>query len=128
MLPFEAADAQSLPETVRPGTVQNEAIRLTIPSGPLSPDELIASAETGNVAALRLLLDAGIDVNTGDARGKTALIAASEHGHVAVVRLLLDRGADVHVKNTMGVTALMLATLLDHPDVVQVLKKSGAKE
>ncbi len=67
---------------------------------------MIANAEIGNVAAVRLLLDAGIDVNARDARGMTALIAASEHGHVAVVKLLLDRGADVHLKNKMGATAL----------------------
>lgn len=118
-------EAQTLPETVRPDTVRNEAIRQGIP---MSPDELLASAETGNVAAARLLLKAGIDVNARGARGQTALITASEHGHMDVVKLLLERDVDLHAKNIRGATALMLATLLDHTAVAQALKKAGAKE
>jgi ankyrin repeat protein len=48
---------------------------------------------------VKLLLDAGADVNTGgDGRYGSTLYVASESGHEAVVKTLLDAGADVNAR------------------------------
>jgi ankyrin repeat protein len=38
---------------------------------------------------VRMLLEAGADVNCQDEDGSTALMCASEHGHADIVKLLL---------------------------------------
>ena len=53
----------------------------------------------GNVELVKMLLDAGADVNAPPAksyRAKTALQAAAERGNVELVRMLLDAGANVN--------------------------------
>ncbi len=57
---------------------------------------LIQAAETGNVAAVRLMLDLGFAINARSSDdGGTALHAAAFAGSAEVIRLLLERGADL---------------------------------
>src|SRR5213592_1321904 len=73
-------------------------------------DALSEAARKGDAAAVKTLLDAGVDVNTKYRYNRTALSYAADRGHVAVVKLLLERGADVNVKDTFyGATALTWA-------------------
>jgi len=53
------------------------------------------SAERGDLAEVRRLLEAGTSVNQLDDSGETALHGAAAFGHEDIVRLLLDRGAEV---------------------------------
>jgi hypothetical protein len=64
----------------------------------------------GDAAAVKTLLDEGVDVNTKFRYGTTALFFACDHGHVDVVKVLLDKGATLTVKDSFyGFTPLMLA-------------------
>ena len=47
------------------------------------PDELWAAARKGDAAAVRRLLDAGVDANAKTPYGATALSFAAEKGHLA---------------------------------------------
>jgi hypothetical protein len=62
---------------------------------------MIHAAESGNTAALALMLDLGfpVDARGGD-DGGTALHAAAYSGSAPAVRLLLDRGAGVEARDT----------------------------
>jgi ankyrin repeat protein len=59
-----------------------------------------AAARRGDVAEIRKLLDAGLDVNTPFRYGATALSYACDRGHLDVVKLLLERGARVDVRDS----------------------------
>src|SRR5437867_1212756 len=54
---------------------------------------LRTAAYGGHTEFIKLLLDAGVDVNAGD---RTALMAAARDGHFDTVCLLIERGADVN--------------------------------
>ena len=43
----------------------------------------------GRLDMVRMLMEAGADVNMRDEDGSTALMCASEHGHAEIVKLLL---------------------------------------
>ncbi len=95
-------------------------------------DALSEAARKGDAAAVKTLLDAGVDVNTKYRYNRTALSYAADRGHVAVVKLLLERGADVNVKDTFyGATALTWAVgpamerKPAHTEVVGLLLQHG---
>ncbi len=79
---------------------------------------LAEAAKRGSIDAVRLLLDAGADVNQGDPHyGSTALIAAINGAHPGIVELLLAVGADVNQADVRGQTPLIRAIL--GPGMVQ---------
>lgn len=91
------------------------------------------AARKGDAAAVRKLLDEGVDVNTKFRYNATALFYACDHGHVEVVKVLLDKGADLTVKDTFyGFTPLMLATgpaqkkRPEHTEIAKLLIAKGA--
>jgi outer membrane protein assembly factor BamB len=64
------------------------------------PPDLVAAAITGDLDAVRRLLDGGVPVDTADRWGGTALAFAASEGRVEVVRFLLGRGADPSKRET----------------------------
>jgi hypothetical protein len=96
-------------------------------------DELSAAARKGDAAAVKRLVDAGVDVNTKFRYDATALFYACDHGHLDVVRVLLDHGADVNIRDTFyGFTPLMLAVRPaqkkrpEHAEIARLLIARGA--
>ena len=109
---------------------------------------LILAAAAGNEGVVRLLIEAGSDVNriisnqdyptNSRTSGASALILASANGHRNVVRLLIDAGAQVNYRipgerlgrnpNTRGATALVMARNNGHTRIASMLKNAGAEE
>uniref|UniRef100_A0A0D2Y089 Nephrocystin 3-like N-terminal domain-containing protein n=1 Tax=Fusarium oxysporum (strain Fo5176) TaxID=660025 RepID=A0A0D2Y089_FUSOF len=70
---------------------------------------------------IRLLLDAGADINHADNEGDTALILTAWSGDHESVQFLLDRGADVLVRNKAGLNALQKALEAGREECVKIL-------
>lgn len=83
-------------------------------------------SEAERVKCLRLLVDAGADVNTKNKYGLTALMWAAMAGHKDSAALLLSEGAKINAKDNTGRTAPMYAS--HFPEMVAFLKRAGAKE
>uniref|UniRef100_A0A667ZNA2 Uncharacterized protein n=1 Tax=Myripristis murdjan TaxID=586833 RepID=A0A667ZNA2_9TELE len=77
--------------------------------------------------AVRLLLDAGADVDGCDGEGRTALRAAAWGGHEEVLLTLLDHGAQVDKADCEGRTPLIAAAYMGHREAVEILLDHGAE-
>lgn len=82
---------------------------------------LRSAAWGGHNKAVRLLLDAGADVDGCDSDGRSALRAAAWGGHEEVVLTLLDYGAQVDKADSKGRTPLIAAAYMGHHEVVEIL-------
>ena len=108
---------------------------------------LMTAARSGNVAAVKALLDRGARLDAREeVLGEQALMWAASENHAEVVTLLLSRGADVNAKsNTLtfpkdrfglegvltilpkgGWTPLMYAARDGAPDAARALARGGA--
>ncbi|KAJ4245039.1 hypothetical protein NW762_014247 [Fusarium torreyae] len=88
---------------------------------------LTAAAFDGTINIIKMLLDAGADVNSADG---WALQTAAEQGHTEVVNILLERGANVNAfttnENMAQGTALQAAVESGQGDIVDILLEHGA--
>jgi hypothetical protein len=66
-------------------------------------------SERSATAAVKLLLDAGADVNATNSAGDTVAHAVAQIGDVAMIQLLADHGAKLDVKDKAGLTPLDMA-------------------
>lgn len=87
---------------------------------------LYAAAFTGDLTAVRAMLDGRTDVNDHIHYGWTALQAAAAQGHRAVVEVLLDAGADPDAANVKGNTPLIFAAQYGDVDTCRLLLDHGA--
>ena len=92
-------------------------------------------AITGDVNAVKMMLDHGADVNIVDPLGRTPLMyaAASDNLPLEEVKMLVEHGADVNARDAhkrgadSGWTALYIARQHGDTPIVAFLLKSGAK-
>lgn len=103
-------------------------------SQPQVDEALFSACESGGVEAVRLLLDAGADVNAREGFGNThlhvfgwsPLHVACKYGCTPIAQLLLDNSADVNALGEASETPLHVACLNGHLDLVRLLLEKGA--
>ena len=103
------------------------AMALLTAATPRADVPIVDATRRGDVAAVRVLLEGGADVNAAQGDGMTALHIAAETGNLEVAELLIEAGADVHAGSRIGgYTALHLAGGGAHASVVRALVRAGA--
>lgn len=128
----ETADEETLREFI--------ALHPRFPND-LTPDErrsLVNAAQSENLRALRIMLEAGWPVDARGQHGGTALHWAAFHGHAAMVELLLARNPPLELEDdSFGGTPMGWAVhgsengwgrpASDYGAVVEALLRAGAK-
>jgi|GEM_PF-1170310 len=87
--------------------------------------EFVSTASKGDITAVRLFLDAGMNIDTilnyeGGKSVNALSFACIEHQE-AIVKLLLERGADVNAIKDGSLTPLMCAVVSKKPEIVKLV-------
>ncbi|XP_053440650.1 ankyrin repeat domain-containing protein 22 isoform X1 [Nycticebus coucang] len=86
---------------------------------------LMVSKTKQNEALVRMLLDAGVEVNATDCYGCTALHYACEMKNQTLIPLLLEAHADPLIKNKYGESSLDIARKLRFSQIELMLRKAS---
>ncbi len=120
---------------------RNEILKLILATGKAKLDDtnryggnaLIPAAHHGHPETVRILLEAGLDVNHVNNLGWTALIEAvilGDGGPVyrEIVGLLLEGGADPRIADKDGITPLEHARRLRYDEMARLIETAPVKE
>jgi hypothetical protein len=88
---------------------------------------LCVAAGYGHLGIVKMLLNAGADVDNHDSQKCTALHTAVRHGNDEIVTMLVLAGADVNARDQRDETPLMMAFSGKHASTVALLLAAGAK-
>ena len=113
---IDVADTAKAPQTT--------SVSVEAPSIPV--EFIMDSALNGNVEAIRLALESGIDPNVTDADNRTPLMLAAFNAHTEIAERLLEAGARVDMRDSTNRTALMFACTGPDVGLVSLLLRRGA--
>jgi hypothetical protein len=128
--PYLAASIQR--EAAPPPGMQTGMIVVPTRPSPYSPGEgrgmssLAQACKNGSAAMVKMLLEAGADINLTLKGGETMLMLASRSGNAEAVQMLLGRRANPNARERLGQTALMWAAAEGHTAIVRALIAAGA--
>ena len=89
---------------------------------------LIMATKSNATTIVKLLVDAGVDVNYQDEHGEAALHTAARLGHVECMRNLIAGDADIEVaENSYGWTPIFMAAVEGQLSTLEVLIEEGAE-
>jgi ankyrin repeat protein len=99
-------------------------------------DKNTTGSESEALAALKVAIEAGLDLHAVNTKGETALHGAANRGADTIVQFLVDHGAELNVKTRQGHTPLDVAMgkatvaqlPVPHDSTVALLKKLGGVE
>uniref|UniRef100_A0A8C6XGX5 Ankyrin repeat and sterile alpha motif domain containing 3 n=1 Tax=Naja naja TaxID=35670 RepID=A0A8C6XGX5_NAJNA len=87
---------------------------------------LMYASYIGYDTVVRVLLQAGANVNMSTPEGQTPLMLAASCGNECAAAFLLQQGAELEMKDIHGWTALFHCTSAGHQQMVKFLLDSGA--
>ncbi|KAG8661580.1 hypothetical protein MANES_01G018400v8 [Manihot esculenta] len=116
---------QSSLDPIRRSPIDDE--QFAVPENLDTTMQLLFLACRGDVHGVEDLLNEGIDVNSIDLDGRTALHIAACEGHLEVVKLLLSKRANIDARDRWGSTACADAKYYGNVEVYNFLKARGAK-
>jgi ankyrin repeat protein len=105
-----------------------------------SESSFVECAKKGDIDAVKLFLDEGMNINAANKRGQTALIRAvggryartplmeaAGTGNCVIIKQLVQKGADINAKDYESNTPLHFACMYGHIEAVRLLIEMDAK-
>ncbi len=104
------------------------AVDINPPSELYSVNKPLAYASAyGNLEIVKVLIEAGADINGQVAYGDVALIKAGEHGNQEIIEYLIEVGADVNKPNAFGVSPFIGFGISEDIAIVKLALDYGGK-
>lgn len=95
-------------------------------NSPQAVNGLLNASRYNKLAALKVLLQRGVNPNSTSSESNTALAWAASEGNDEAVKLLIAANANVDARNRRGETPLMLAAANSKRSSLKLLLKAGA--
>ena len=89
--------------------------------------ELVGAASQGDIDLVKELLVLGVDLNTANESGNTAIHLAALAGDIELTRFLINQGARMDIQNAEGQTVLKLAVDHGQAGVARILLRAGGR-
>lgn len=106
---------------------QTEILLQSVPTARWQAAWLPLAAMRGNAVTTHKMLAAGIDINTQDTQGRTALWQATQQHQVAIVDTLLQAHAPIVTADRAGNAALHIASQKGYADLVAKLLNAAGE-
>src|SRR5262245_429663 len=87
--------------------------------------DLVVAAARGDLETLRQLLAGGVDVNSRDAQGRTAVTAAVYANDLDAVQALIEAGAEVDIQDDMRANALLATGETGNVEILRAVLRAG---
>ena len=78
-----------------------------------------------SIEIVKILIDAGANINMQDNNGNTILMNVSARGQSDILELLLEHGANINIKDKYGRTAFTYAVSAGNDNIIKILLKNG---
>lgn len=86
----------------------------------------VAASQSKNLKTLKLLIDAGADLEVKDKNGKTPLNWAVKKENIDTINVLIDAGANVNAISSRGTTLHQATAVSNNINIYKLLLKAGA--
>ena len=89
-------------------------------------EQLLVAASKQDSDTTRKLVTRGVDIETRDSNGRTALLIATHHKAIEVARLLIDAGADVNAMDNITDSPFLYAGAEGRLEILRMTLEHGA--
>lgn len=89
-------------------------------------DSLLQVVENSDIEAVHKLIEAGMDVNQQDDKGRTPTMIATYNNDLEMAKLLIESGADVNIQDDLQNTPFLYAGAEGYLDILNLTIKAGA--
>ncbi len=86
----------------------------------------INAAEKGDTTAVLSFLKKGVDINSKDAKGRTAVMAATHGNHPETVKALIQEGADINIRDNRSDNPFLYAGAEGLLEILKLTIDAGA--
>jgi L-ascorbate metabolism protein UlaG (beta-lactamase superfamily) len=87
---------------------------------------LLFAIERDSLTTVKLLVEAGANINTADSGGLTGLHKTTKKGNYKMASYLINKGIQIDSKDKEGMTALHYAAIYGHSEIGKVFIQNGA--
>ncbi len=88
--------------------------------------QFLTAAEENDSVTVRELLAQGIDIESRDTNGRSALLLATHHNAIEVARILIDAGANVNAMDNITDSPYLYAGAEGRLEILRMTLKQGA--
>ncbi len=104
----------------------NERFHLEEPDGS-GNTALMNAVQNDETLKIKILIDAGANINTKNPREETLLMHASENNNIEIMQILINKGMNVNEKNERNKTAFDYATDAGSKEAMNLLIDNNAE-
>lgn len=89
-------------------------------------EQFFKAVVKGDLKEVNRFLDQGIDINSKDSQGRTAIMIATYAKNAEMVKVLIDKGADVNLRDNMKNSPFLYAGAEGYLEILKLTIEAGA--